>query len=312
MRQVKLTLITIVSILFILSSITDSVTFTLSDVGILMLDCNNDSKNYPKMTSKVIARRNIQGPGVEFDIQYFGNEPPHNSMYWCSSAEKGEGLLKNIDISKFDGFGLEFKILSINGSKAPDTAGPIIVGSLINRKTSSFAYRPMTIGLANEASKSAISITTTDADVIETIGFVSNIPSWWYNEQKPNPWDPQGSVITLLVKPLENTTVIPYQKDISENTKVPVFGSHDVENIPHRPVSRWTKALFPLLVFPICCVGFLFFIFWIWMLIDCLINEPSEGNDKIVWVLVIVFTHWIGALIYLFLQRPKRKAKYGR
>src|SRR4030042_3840325 len=71
MRQLKLTLITIVSILFILSSITYSVTFTLSDKGILMLDCNNDSRYYPKMTAKVIDRRDIEGPGVEFDIQYF-------------------------------------------------------------------------------------------------------------------------------------------------------------------------------------------------------------------------------------------------
>jgi hypothetical protein len=48
------------------------------------------------------------------------------------------------------------------------------------------------------------------------------------------------------------------------------------------------------------------------MLIDCLVNEPSEGNDKIIWVLVIIFTGWIGALIYLFARRPRRKEKYGR
>ena len=23
--------------------------------------------------------------------------------------------------------------------------------------------------------------------------------------------------------------------------------------------------------------------FWIWMLIDCVTNEPSEGNNKIIW-----------------------------
>jgi hypothetical protein len=46
--------------------------------------------------------------------------------------------------------------------------------------------------------------------------------------------------------------------------------------------------------------------FWIWMLIDCVKYEPSEGNDKILWVLIIVFTHWIGALIYYFVRRPQR------
>lgn len=47
--------------------------------------------------------------------------------------------------------------------------------------------------------------------------------------------------------------------------------------------------------------------FWIWMLVDCLKYEKSEGNDKIVWMLVIVLTNWIGALIYFFVRRPERK-----
>ena len=42
------------------------------------------------------------------------------------------------------------------------------------------------------------------------------------------------------------------------------------------------------------------------MLVDCLKNEPSEGNDKIVWLLVIVFTKFIGAAIYYFVRRPAR------
>ena len=47
--------------------------------------------------------------------------------------------------------------------------------------------------------------------------------------------------------------------------------------------------------------------FWIWMLVDCLKHEPSEGNDKLIWVLVIVLANWIGALIYFFVRRPERK-----
>lgn len=51
--------------------------------------------------------------------------------------------------------------------------------------------------------------------------------------------------------------------------------------------------------------------FWIWMMIDCAINEPSEGNDKIVWMLVLIFTNWIGALIYFFVRRPTRIRRVG-
>ncbi len=46
--------------------------------------------------------------------------------------------------------------------------------------------------------------------------------------------------------------------------------------------------------------------FWIWMLIDCAQNEPSEGNDKLVWVLIILLLNWVGALIYYLVRRPIR------
>ncbi|MBM4090291.1 MAG: PLDc_N domain-containing protein [Planctomycetes bacterium] len=52
--------------------------------------------------------------------------------------------------------------------------------------------------------------------------------------------------------------------------------------------------------------------FWIWMLVDCASNEPSTGNDKLIWILVIVLAGLLGALIYLIARRPQRKAQYGR
>lgn len=51
---------------------------------------------------------------------------------------------------------------------------------------------------------------------------------------------------------------------------------------------------------------------WIWMLIDCIVNEPNAGSHKIIWVLVIVFLNLLGALIYLFARRPQRIRRYGR
>lgn len=52
--------------------------------------------------------------------------------------------------------------------------------------------------------------------------------------------------------------------------------------------------------------------FWIWMLVEVLTRETDEGNSRLIWVLVIVFTHWIGALIYLLARRPERIRKVGR
>lgn len=51
---------------------------------------------------------------------------------------------------------------------------------------------------------------------------------------------------------------------------------------------------------------------WIWTLMDCIRNEPSEGNDKVVWVVVIAAMNWIGALIYLIVRRPQRQTTLGR
>ena len=64
-----------------------------------------------------------------------------------------------------------------------------------------------------------------------------------------------------------------------------------------------------LVVSGICVLGTAF---WIWMLIDCVMKEPSEGNDRLVWVVIVVFTHFIGAAIYFFVRRPKRIAQFGR
>jgi hypothetical protein len=57
--------------------------------------------------------------------------------------------------------------------------------------------------------------------------------------------------------------------------------------------------------------GLLGFILWVWALIDCINNEPSEGNDKLIWVLVILFAQLIGALIYLVVRRPVRIRQVG-
>jgi len=54
-------------------------------------------------------------------------------------------------------------------------------------------------------------------------------------------------------------------------------------------------------------IGLACFVLWIWMLIDCLTNNGIPGSEKVAWVLVIIFTHFLGALIYFFVGRPKRK-----
>jgi hypothetical protein len=49
------------------------------------------------------------------------------------------------------------------------------------------------------------------------------------------------------------------------------------------------------------------FVFWIWMLIDAIQNKGLADGEKIGWVLAIVFLHFIGATLYFFIGRPKRR-----
>ncbi len=61
------------------------------------------------------------------------------------------------------------------------------------------------------------------------------------------------------------------------------------------------------LIFLMVILVALIFVFWIWMLIDCLKRDFKKENDKIVWVLVIIFLHIIGAIIYYFVVKADDK-----
>jgi hypothetical protein len=68
-----------------------------------------------------------------------------------------------------------------------------------------------------------------------------------------------------------------------------------------------------LLFFGVMVVGT---VFWIWCLIDVLRRPDQEyvaaGQNKIVWLLLVLFVHLIGGLLYLFIARPQleRVAQY--
>ena len=55
----------------------------------------------------------------------------------------------------------------------------------------------------------------------------------------------------------------------------------------------------------IVALGLLAFIFWILMLVNAITNSRLGGTEKIVWVLVIIFLHFLGALIYFLVGRKQ-------
>ncbi len=50
-------------------------------------------------------------------------------------------------------------------------------------------------------------------------------------------------------------------------------------------------------------------VFWIWMLIHAIQNKGLSDGEKIAWVLVILFLHFLGALIYFLVGRPKQRLR---
>jgi hypothetical protein len=48
------------------------------------------------------------------------------------------------------------------------------------------------------------------------------------------------------------------------------------------------------------------FVFWIWMLISAVQNKGLTDGEKVAWVLVLVFIHLLGAILYFFIGHPKR------
>ncbi len=70
-----------------------------------------------------------------------------------------------------------------------------------------------------------------------------------------------------------------------------------------------TFALGPELIIGLILLGT--FGLWVYALVDA-IRVPDDSmfraGNKIIWVLVIVFAHFIGAILYLLLGRPSTTA----
>lgn len=58
----------------------------------------------------------------------------------------------------------------------------------------------------------------------------------------------------------------------------------------------------------IMVAGVLATAFWLWMLVDCALRKFKTDTDKIVWILLLVFLHFLGATIYYFVIKRKSQS----
>ena len=68
-------------------------------------------------------------------------------------------------------------------------------------------------------------------------------------------------------------------------------------------------AAFLILAVVLICglLGLALTAFWIWMLIDCVRNRYLKDDARVVWALIIFFTHLIGAFVYYLTEYSGRK-----
>ena len=46
--------------------------------------------------------------------------------------------------------------------------------------------------------------------------------------------------------------------------------------------------------------------FWVWMLVDCALYFSGGTKPKVIWIIFVALTNWVGALIYLLAVRSRR------
>ena len=61
--------------------------------------------------------------------------------------------------------------------------------------------------------------------------------------------------------------------------------------------------LFAMLLFFALVLGLT--IFWILMIVDCATRKKLTDGERVAWILVLVFLHFIGAAIYYFAVKKK-------
>jgi hypothetical protein len=69
--------------------------------------------------------------------------------------------------------------------------------------------------------------------------------------------------------------------------------------------------IFSIISFAVSGVLWLAFTaFWIWMLLEAATKEPREGNERLIWIIIMLFVPYLGAIAYYLVRRPVRIRTY--
>lgn len=67
-----------------------------------------------------------------------------------------------------------------------------------------------------------------------------------------------------------------------------------------------------ILIAMMMLIVLLYAAFWLWMLVDCILYEPSDYRYKIVWIVGLIVFGGLAAFFYNITRRKQRIREYGR
>lgn len=169
-------------------------TLTLEPKQLMKLD--HSSLN--RRGARIVGKRVVPGPAIEFDIHFPSNKPGSCSLSFVSSGTGGRGLLVGTDIRAYEAFALKMTLVSINGSNDPDMEQKLVAGAVIGptaegRLTS---YEPVEMGMG-PSEKNVTAITKVSADEVYEIGFHVHV-----EHENHGQWDADGSRVVLKIGPV--------------------------------------------------------------------------------------------------------------
>lgn len=112
-----------------------------------------------------------------------------------------------------------------------------------------------------------------------------------------------GSAYPLTDSRILNVFAIPNDINVIDSGVIFCIADKVTKNVQVASPKLSKGALYFILALVIIFV--LFFIFWLWMLIDCIKSDFGQNHNKISWILIIIFTGIIGAVLYYFLVKRK-------
>jgi hypothetical protein len=178
-------------------------TFTLSDEALLKLDFQPRSGQ----TARITKRLDVPGPGVEFDIEFKGNVDKDCGGEWvyrASNATPSEPAALSTDLTPYRAFGLQFELLGVDGKRPASFKAPLLVGSKLA------GYSPESIDTSDKSRAVSVNSFHESWNPLRALGFVVNIPGWWYEKDpSKNPWPKQGCVVHLRVSPAPGAVPLP-------------------------------------------------------------------------------------------------------